>query len=59
VAILSFHSGEDRRVKNAFKLGLADGAYASVSVEPLRASAEERRANPRSTSAKLRFAVKA
>lgn len=59
VAILSFHSGEDRRVKNAFKLGLSEGAYCSISAEPIRSSAEERRANPRSTSAKLRHAVKA
>ena len=59
VAILSFHSGEDRRVKAAFKLGQLDGSYASVAAEPIRASAEERRANPRSTSAKLRFAVRA
>jgi 16S rRNA (cytosine1402-N4)-methyltransferase len=59
VAILSFHSGEDRRVKAAFKKGLLDGAYASIAAEPLRPSAEERRANPRSTSAKLRHAVRA
>ncbi len=59
VAILSFHSGEDRRVKSAFKEGLADGTYASIAPEVVRASAEERRANPRSTSAKLRYAVKA
>ncbi len=59
VAILSFHSGEDRRVKAAFKLGLLDGSYASIAAEPLRASAEERRANPRSISAKLRYAVRA
>jgi 16S rRNA (cytosine1402-N4)-methyltransferase len=58
VAILSFHSGEDRRVKSAFKAGLLDGSYASIAPEPLRASAEERRANPRSASAKLRYAVR-
>jgi 16S rRNA (cytosine1402-N4)-methyltransferase len=59
VAILAFHSGEDRRVKSAFKNGLLDGSYASIAPEPIRASAEERRANPRSTSAKLRWAVRA
>ncbi|WP_435007616.1 16S rRNA (cytosine(1402)-N(4))-methyltransferase RsmH [Tundrisphaera lichenicola] len=59
VAILSFHSGEDRRVKAAFKDGLISGVYASTSNEVIRASAEERRANPRSTSAKLRYAVRA
>ena len=57
VAILSFHSGEDRRVKAAFKEGLHAGAYASISEEVIRPSAEETRDNPRSSSAKLRFAV--
>ena len=56
VAILTFHSGEDRRVKKAFQQGLRDGTYAAVAPEPLRASPEERRDNPRSTSAKLRWA---
>ena len=58
VAILSFHSGEDRRVKAAFLRGLDDETYASISSEVIRASPEERRANPRSTSAKLRYAVR-
>jgi 16S rRNA (cytosine1402-N4)-methyltransferase len=56
VAILTFHSGEDRRVKKAFQQGLRDGSYAAVASEPIRASPEERRSNPRSTSAKLRWA---
>jgi len=56
VAILTFHSGEDRRVKKAFQQGLRDGIYAEVAPEPQRASPDERRANPRSTSAKLRWA---
>ncbi|WP_243324904.1 16S rRNA (cytosine(1402)-N(4))-methyltransferase RsmH [Geothrix sp. SG200] len=59
VAILTFHSGEDRRVKKAFQQGLREGLYAEVAPEPRRASPEERRANPRSTSAKLRWAVRA
>ncbi len=59
VAVLAFHSGEDRRVKSAFKDGLQAGVYASIVGEVVRASGEERRANPRSTSAKLRFAVRA
>jgi 16S rRNA (cytosine1402-N4)-methyltransferase len=58
VAILTFHSGEDRRVKLAFKDGLRDGIYAAITKDVIRASAEERRANPRSTSAKLRCAVR-
>ncbi|MDH5537948.1 MAG: 16S rRNA (cytosine(1402)-N(4))-methyltransferase RsmH [Rhizobacter sp.] len=59
VAILSFHSGEDRRVKKAFQAGQRDGLYAQVAPDPIRPSAEERRANPRSASAKLRWAVRA
>ena len=58
VAIMAFHSGEDRRVKHAFKTGLRDGVYSSVSDEVVRAGAEELRANPRSASAKLRWAVR-
>ncbi len=59
VAILTFHSGEDRRVKHAFKTGLRDGIYSATNEEIVRASAEELRANPRSSSAKLRWAVRA
>ena len=58
-AILTFHSGEDRLVKKAFAAGLATGAYAEVSREVVRASPEERRANPRSQPAKLRRAARA
>jgi len=57
VAILSFHSGEDRRVKKAFQAGERAGTYSRVAPDPIRPSAEERRANPRSSSAKLRWAV--
>lgn len=59
VAILTFHSGEDRRVKKAFQAGLREGIYARIAEEPIRPGAEERRSNPRSASAKLRWAVKA
>lgn len=59
VAILTFHSGEDRRVKHAFREGMRAGVYAAASEEISRAGPEERRANPRSTSAKLRWAVRA
>jgi 16S rRNA (cytosine1402-N4)-methyltransferase len=58
VAVLSFHSGEDRLVKAAFKAGLHDGTYARVATEVIRATGEERRDNPRSSAAKLRFAVR-
>jgi 16S rRNA (cytosine1402-N4)-methyltransferase len=56
VAIISFHSGEDRLVKAAFKEGLTNGVYAEISPEPIRPSEAERTANPRSRSAKLRWA---
>jgi 16S rRNA (cytosine1402-N4)-methyltransferase len=59
VAILTFHSGEDRRVKKAFEAGVAAGAYREISDEVIRPTAEERRANPRSIPAKLRWARKA
>jgi 16S rRNA (cytosine1402-N4)-methyltransferase len=58
-AILTFHSGEDRRVKKAFKAGLEAGLYARVADEVVRATPEERGRNPRSSSAKLRWAVRA
>ncbi|MBL9190220.1 MAG: 16S rRNA (cytosine(1402)-N(4))-methyltransferase RsmH [Opitutaceae bacterium] len=58
-AILTFHSGEDRRVKQAFREGVRAGTYSATNEEIIRASAEERRANPRSASAKLRWAVRA
>jgi 16S rRNA (cytosine1402-N4)-methyltransferase len=56
IAILTFHSGEDRRVKKAFQSGERSGLYSEVSREVVRASAEEIRGNPRSRSAKLRWA---
>lgn len=59
VAILTFHSGEDRRVKKAFQAGERDGLYSSVAREVIRPGAEELRSNPRSTSAKLRWAIRA
>ena len=59
VAMLSFHSGEDRRVKKAFQSGERAAVFERVSAEAVRPSFDERRANPRSSSAKLRWAVKA
>jgi 16S rRNA (cytosine1402-N4)-methyltransferase len=56
VAVLTFHSGEDRRVKHAFALGERQGFYGAVAREVIRASAAERHDNPRSRSAKLRWA---
>lgn len=56
VAILSFHSGEDRMVKAAFEQGLRQGRYSAISDGPQRAGFDERNDNPRSRSAKLRWA---
>ncbi len=56
VAILSFHSGEDRRVKKSFQSGLREGIYSQISEDVIRPSMEEQRNNPRSKSAKLRWA---
>lgn len=58
VAILTFHSGEDRRVKKAFEVGLAAGQYAEIAREVIRPTPAERHANPRSSPAKLRWARK-
>jgi 16S rRNA (cytosine1402-N4)-methyltransferase len=54
--VISFHSGEDRLVKFAFREGVRTGGYAWAAPEPVRASAAERLANPRARSAKLRWA---
>lgn len=59
VAFLTFHSGEDRRVKKSFEAGLRAGDYAEISPTVTRPSPEECGANPRATSAKLRWARKA
>jgi len=59
VAILTFHSGEDRRVKKAFASGLREGYYAEISKEVIRPTHEERHFNPRSAPAKLRWARRA
>ncbi|MGC4082358.1 MAG: 16S rRNA (cytosine(1402)-N(4))-methyltransferase RsmH [Vicinamibacterales bacterium] len=58
IAILTFHSGEDRRVKQAFKAGLTSGQDVEISEAVELATAEERRSNPRATSAKLRWAIR-
>jgi 16S rRNA (cytosine1402-N4)-methyltransferase len=57
-AIISFHSGEDRLVKTAFRAGLRSGNYSNISQEPLLASWRERADNPRCRSAKLRWGQK-
>ncbi len=59
VAILSFHSGEDRLVKKAFQYFFRNGIYREISPEFIRPSLEEQNSNPRAKSAKLRWAIKA
>ncbi len=59
VAILTFHSGEDRRVKKAFEAGERDGVYSAIAQEVIRPTPEERHNNSRSSPAKLRWARRA
>lgn len=59
VAILSFHSGEDRRVKKSFQYYFREGIYKEVAPDPIRPSVQECNTNPRARSAKLRWAIKA
>ena len=58
VVMLTFHSGEDRRVKKAFQAGHRAGVYSAVATEVIRPTMEETRANRRASSAKLRWAVR-
>lgn len=59
VAILTFHSGEDRRVKKAFQAGRRSGVYASIADAVIRSAKDETFSNRRASSAKLRWAVRA
>jgi len=59
VAVLTFHSGEDRRVKKAFQAGRRAGVYSEVATEVIRSTKAETFANRRASSAKLRWAVHA
>ncbi|HPY76593.1 MAG TPA: 16S rRNA (cytosine(1402)-N(4))-methyltransferase RsmH [Anaerohalosphaeraceae bacterium] len=56
LAIISFHSLEDRLVKANFRKNKSDGIYEILTKKPLEAGGEEKAANPRSRSAKLRIA---
>jgi 16S rRNA (cytosine1402-N4)-methyltransferase len=58
VAILSFHSGEDRLVKKSFQYFFRQGIYKEISDGFIRPSMEEQSSNSRSRSAKLRWAIK-
>lgn len=59
VAILTFHSGEDRLVKKSFQSLLRQGVYSEISTEVIRPTAEECNKNSRARSAKMRWAIKA
>jgi len=59
VAILSFHSGEDRLVKKSFKRLLRAGVYKEIATEIIRPSSKECHLNPRARSTKMRWAIKA
>lgn len=59
VAILTFHSGEDRMVKKALKEGYKAGIYSDYSRDVVRPTAKECVENGRARSTKMRWAVKA
>ena len=59
VAVLTFHSGEDRLVKKAFKQFQREGIYSEVAADVIRPSAEECFRNPRARSTKMRWAIRA
>ncbi|MBN1489745.1 MAG: 16S rRNA (cytosine(1402)-N(4))-methyltransferase RsmH [Phycisphaerae bacterium] len=56
IGIISFHSGEDRLVERAFRDGVEQGLYAACSDEPITPGPRERFDNPRSRSARFRWA---
>ena len=58
VVMITFHSGEDRRVKKAFQAGYRGGVYSAVATEVVRSTKEETFANRRASAAKLRWAVR-
>ena len=58
-AILTFHSGEDRIVKKAFKAFHQQGIYSDIAREVIRPSREECYENNRAHSTKLRWAIRA
>ena len=56
LAVIAFHSVEDKLVKTSLRQGKTDGIFRLVTKKPVVAEEEERRQNPRSRSAKLRVA---
>jgi 16S rRNA (cytosine1402-N4)-methyltransferase len=59
VAVITFHSGEDRRVKKAFQAGERSGIYSAIARQVIRSKKEETFSNRRASAAKLRWAVRA
>ena len=59
VAVLTFHSGEDRMVKKYFKAQLREGLYSEIADDPIRPTAEECVRNSRAKSTKMRWAIRA
>jgi len=57
IGVISFHSGEDRMVKHAFRDGYRSGVYESTAREVIVPGSREVRENPRSSSAKFRWAI--
>lgn len=58
VAVLTFHSGEDRLVKKSFQALARQGVYYAVAKEVIRPSAQECVKNPRARSTKMRWAIR-
>lgn len=58
VAILTFHSGEDRLVKKAFNRYYKEGVFCDIAKDVIRPSAQECRNNGRARSTKMRWAIK-
>lgn len=58
VVVISFHSLEDRIVKDAFREGTQKGYFSLLTKKPVTATEEESDRNPRARSAKLRAAQK-
>jgi 16S rRNA (cytosine1402-N4)-methyltransferase len=58
IGIISFHSGEDRLVKRSFREGVRAGIYQSAAEDVITPQPREITSNPRSASAKFRWAIK-